>query len=189
MTALEAQIKQLQLQSEKQRGGSAPTEAPQTKQRTGVGAASWPAGPRVNPQADAQIEPLEPTRFGLQKTVKCHLMSVANVALHPTKPVMVTASDDKTWKMWHMPAGDLIMCGEGHKDWVAGIDFHPGGTSLASSSGDGCVKLWDFERQKCVHTFHDHKKVRCGWPWLWAQAFHGRCCVRRAAGARLAREC
>jgi hypothetical protein len=32
-------------------------------------------------------------------------MSVANVALHPTKPILVTASDDKTWKMWHLPGG------------------------------------------------------------------------------------
>lgn len=56
-----------------------------------------------------------------------HLLSVANLALHPTKPILVTASDDKTWKMWHMPGGDLIMCGEGHKDWVAGVDFHPAG--------------------------------------------------------------
>ena len=27
--------------------------------------------------------------------------------------------------MWHLPRGDLIMAGEGHKDWVAGISFHP----------------------------------------------------------------
>jgi WD40 repeat protein len=64
-------------------------------------------------------------------------MSLAALVLHPTKPILVTASDDKSWKMWHLPAGDLIMCGEGHKDWVAGVDFHPGGTSLASASGGG----------------------------------------------------
>jgi WD40 repeat protein len=64
-----------------------------------------------------------------------HLLGVASLVVHPTKPILVTASDDKTWKMWHLPAGDLIMCGEGHKDWVAGVDFHPSGTSLASSSG------------------------------------------------------
>lgn len=44
--------------------------------------------------------------------------------------------------------GDLIMCGEGHKDWVAGIDFHPSGAGLASGSGDASVKLWSFEKQR-----------------------------------------
>lgn len=46
-------------------------------------------------------------------------MPVANLALHPSKPILATASDDKTWKLWHLPAGDLIMCGEGHR-WAAG---------------------------------------------------------------------
>ena len=27
--------------------------------------------------------------------------------------------------MWHLPRGDLIMAGEGHKDWGAGLSFHP----------------------------------------------------------------
>ena len=39
--------------------------------------------------------------------------------------VQVTGSDDKTWKMWHLPRGDLIMSGEGHTDWLAGVAFHP----------------------------------------------------------------
>lgn len=39
--------------------------------------------------------------------------------------VQVTGSDDKTWKMWHLPKGDLIMSGEGHTDWLAGVAFHP----------------------------------------------------------------
>jgi hypothetical protein len=53
--------------------------------------------------------------FSSQFFAQGHLLSVASLAVHPTKPIVVTASDDKTWKMWHMPAGDLIMCGEGHK--------------------------------------------------------------------------
>lgn len=79
--------------------------------------------------------------------------------MHPSKPILVTVSDDKTWKMWHMPAGDLIMCGEGHKDWVAGVDFHPAGIALATGSGDNTVKIWDFEKQRCVLTLSDHKQV------------------------------
>ena len=54
-------------------------------------------------------------------------MSFGNfsVAIHPRKPVVATASDDATWKMWGLPDGDLIMTGDGHKEWVAGLDFHP----------------------------------------------------------------
>ena len=48
-----------------------------------------------------------------------------SVAIHPRKPVVATASDDATWKMWGLPDGDLIMTGDGHKEWVAGLDFHP----------------------------------------------------------------
>lgn len=61
-----------------------------------------------------------------------HLLSVAALALHPTKPILVTASDDKTWKMWHMPGGDLIMCGEGHKVgcWAG---YAPAVTSISSA--------------------------------------------------------
>ena len=36
-------------------------------------------------------------------------MSVSNLALHPKKSILATASDDATWKMWDLPSGDLIM--------------------------------------------------------------------------------
>jgi len=38
------------------------------------------------------------------------------------------------------------MGGEGHSDWVSGLDFNPKGTHLATCSADGSVKLWDFTR-------------------------------------------
>lgn len=53
------------------------------------------------------------------------LFYARSVIIHPKKPVVVTASDDGTWRMWGLPAGDLIMTGDGHKDWVSGLDFHP----------------------------------------------------------------
>lgn len=58
------------------------------------------------------------------------------------------------------------MAGEGHKDWVSGADFHPRGTHLASGSGDMTVKIWDFEKQRCVLTFAKHAQA------VWSVAFH-----------------
>lgn len=53
-------------------------------------------------------------------------------------------SDDETWKVWSVPNCDLLMSGEGHRDWVSGVAFHPHGTMLATSAGDNTVKIWDF---------------------------------------------
>ncbi|KXZ47989.1 hypothetical protein GPECTOR_31g352 [Gonium pectorale] len=146
--------------------GAAPGSAGATTGGPRSGWASLNAPPRRNPYTDLEFPVVPVKMLSLSKTFKGHLLSVANMALHPTKPILVTASDDKTWKMWHMPGGDLIMCGEGHKDWVAGVDFHPAGTCLASGSGDSSVKIWDFEKQRCVATFTDHKQA------IWSVRFH-----------------
>lgn len=154
--------------------GAAPTGASLPPTVAGAGQvvarksgwATIAAAPPKHPYEELEFPPASVKSMTLQKTFKGHLLSVAAVALHPTKPILVTASDDKTWKMWHMPAGDLIMCGEGHKDWVAGVDFHPGGVALASGGGDAAVKIWDFAQQRCVLTFTDHKQA------VWAVRYH-----------------
>ncbi|GFR41830.1 hypothetical protein Agub_g2605 [Astrephomene gubernaculifera] len=146
------------------RSGAAAAAAGTSGPRSGWASLNAPA--RRNPYADLEFPAAPVKMLSLSKTFKGHLLSVANLALHPTKPILVTASDDKTWKMWHMPGGDLIMCGEGHKDWVAGVDFHPAGTCLASGSGDSTVKIWDFEKQRCTATFTDHKQA------IWSVRFH-----------------
>jgi WD40 repeat protein len=58
------------------------------------------------------------------------------------------------------------MSGEGHLDWVGGVEFHPRGNLLATASGDGTVKIWDFVNACCAQTFSEH-----GQP-VWKVAFH-----------------
>lgn len=52
-----------------------------------------------------------------------------------------------------MPNGDIIMAGEGHEDWIGGIEISPKGTQLATCSGDGTIKIWDFLSSQCVGTY------------------------------------
>src|SRR4051794_27289069 len=62
--------------------------------------------------------------------------------------------------MWSIPDFEFLMRGEGHKDWISDCDFHPSGTHLITASGDGTVKLWDFEESVCVASYSDHSQVR-----------------------------
>lgn len=65
--------------------------------------------------------------------MSAHKKAIAGVAAHPTKPIAVTASDDHTWHMWHLPSGERILSGEGHAGWVAGAQFHPKVRRLAAT--------------------------------------------------------
>ncbi len=56
-------------------------------------------------------------------------------------------------------SGELIMSGDGHKDFLTSCDFHPSGQFLSTASGDSTVKLWDFKKAKCVGTYTDHTQV------------------------------
>lgn len=89
------------------------------------------------------------------------------MALHMRKQIVATASDDCTWKIFNMETSENIMTGEGHKDWIAGIDFHPAGSHLVTCGSDRSLKLWDFISSGIAHTFQN---ISTG-P-LWKAKFH-----------------
>eukprot|EP00794_Sanderia_malayensis_P003251 gene3251-3732_t len=103
--------------------------------------------------------------FRLTNTINAHELAVSGLSMHPRKQVLATTSDDKTWKLWSVPGGELIMTGEGHDDWVSDCDFHPSGSKLATASGDSTVKIWDFAKAQCVQTFTDHTHAVWGCNW------------------------
>ena len=116
----------------------------------------FPPDDRENPYAQRSYDIFNAKNLIQAKSFAGHMNAITQMAMHPKKSIVATASDDLTWKIWTLPHGELIMSGEGHKDWVANLDFHPKGTHLATCSGDSTVKIWDFLKAQCVHTFTDH---------------------------------
>ncbi len=80
--------------------------------------------------------------------------------------LVATASDDGTWKIYNMEDGENILSGEGHKDWVSAIDFHPAGSHLVTGGGDKTVKIGDFINSCCNGTFIEHTAP------IWSTKFH-----------------
>ena len=100
------------------------------------------------------------------KTIWAHDKGVAGMALHLKKQIIATVSDDCTWKIFNMEDGENILSGEGHWDWISGVDFHPAGSHLVTGSGDKSIKIWDFINSCCAATFLEHTAP------VWTTKFH-----------------
>ncbi|XP_056392036.1 sperm-associated antigen 16 protein isoform X3 [Hyla sarda] len=129
----------------------------------------FPPDNRVNPLL-AQLKGksshlLKTSGYSLSNTLKAHELAVSCLALHPRKEILVTASDDRLWKMWSIPSGEIIMTGEGHSDWLSGCCFHPNGTRLATCSGDSTIRIWDFAKSECILTLEGHTHAVWGCSW------------------------
>ncbi|KAJ3057646.1 Sperm-associated antigen 16 protein, partial [Rhizoclosmatium hyalinum] len=128
--------------------------------------AMLPMDDRPNVYANADLPSARTDRMKQIHMIKAHSMAVSAIKFHPKKMILATVSDDKVWKMWAFPSGELIMSGEGHKDWIADCDFHPKGAHLATASGDGTVKIWDFGKGVATLTLGDHTQA------VWGCSFH-----------------
>lgn len=76
-------------------------------------------------QIDPEFAPLPAPSDVHLKVWKMRRLFRGRLAMHPRKSILATCSDDGSWKMWSIPNGDLIMSGDGHKDWLSCVDFHP----------------------------------------------------------------
>ena len=73
---------------------------------------------------------------------------VTALAFHPTEPLLVSASKDRTLRLWNPTNGQLYKALDGHTAWVQGVTFLPQATRLASVSADSSVRLWDLTEAK-----------------------------------------
>ncbi|XP_042250162.1 sperm-associated antigen 16 protein [Thunnus maccoyii] len=112
-----------------------------------------------------------PSSFSLSCSIKAHKLPISCIDLHPRKLILASASDDRSWRLWALPAsgekvGQRVLTGEDHSDWLSGCSFHPEGGKLATTSGDTTVRLWDFSRGCCVLTLSGHSQP------TWGCSFH-----------------
>jgi WD40 repeat protein len=95
----------------------------------------------------------------LVKTLTHHAGWVRSVAFSPDGTILASGSDDQTVKLWNMNnirsgefadnagaaevSAELLTTLQGHSSPVLCVAFSPDGATLASSSADQTVKLWD----------------------------------------------
>ncbi len=82
-----------------------------------------------------------------------HAGAIRALAIAPDGRTALSASQDKTLKLWDVATGLEIYAFTGHKAAVDAVAFAPDGLTALSGSSDKTLKLWEVATGKEIRTF------------------------------------
>jgi WD40 repeat protein len=71
---------------------------------------------------------------------------------------ILSASEDRSIRLWDSQTGSLLAQLEGHTAAVTSIKTSPDGKLIASSSEDHTIRLWDYEEEKFIRSLEGHQE-------------------------------
>ncbi|MEH2184656.1 MAG: hypothetical protein V7K64_00540, partial [Nostoc sp.] len=89
-------------------------------------------------------------------TLTGHSDRVTAVALTPDGKRVISASNDRTLKLWNLETGEDERTFNGHSDRVTAVALTPDGKRVISASNDRTLKLWNLETGEDERTFNGH---------------------------------
>jgi WD40 repeat protein len=84
--------------------------------------------------------------------------SVNSIALNPDSKILASAGDNGIVYLWELATGKLVKSFPAHQQAITSLAFSPDGQTLASSSWDKTVKVWQ-TNGNLIHTLTGHEKV------------------------------
>jgi len=101
---------------------------------------------------------VSPTEINLRRVLVGHRAAV-NVVDFDEKYI-VSASGDRTIKVWSTSSCEFVRTLNGHKRGIACLQYHD--RLVVSGSSDNTIRLWDIECGACLRVLEGHEElVRC----------------------------
>ena len=104
---------------------------------------------------------LERANEGALRTLAGHSDSVTAVALAPDGKTAISASEDKTLKIWDTETGSELKTLTGHSSGVNAVDLAPDVKRAISASLDNTLKIWDLLSGKEIASFSGDSSFNC----------------------------
>lgn len=97
-----------------------------------------------------------------ERTYTGHTLAVYCCSFSPTGNLFVSASRDRSVRLWNTATGSCTVMKGGHNGFVLSCNFSPKGTRVVSSSDDRSIKIWNVSTGAKITTLKGHEdKVYC----------------------------
>jgi len=73
---------------------------------------------------------------------------------HPSFPILITGSYDRTVRVWNLETGMEVACLKGHTRAVRALQFDE--AKLITGSMDHTIRVWNWRTGKCIRTLEGH---------------------------------
>jgi len=94
---------------------------------------------------DRSIEVYDAGTLENKLKFRAHDGSITNLVYHPTMPVIASASDDLSVRLWNAENGQLLKIFLGPINEVRSLAFNASGSRLACSSKDKVTRVWEVD--------------------------------------------
>jgi hypothetical protein len=126
---------------------------------TKLALAAWPRGagderPKLRVAVSALSDAVSDLRE--RRVFRGHVDLVATAAFSPNGALVVTASDDKTARVWDVATGQAIAVLGGHDDPVLSAAFSPDGARVVTASYGKTARVWDAATGKAIAVLSGH---------------------------------
>jgi WD40 repeat protein len=102
---------------------------------------------------------MAPLTFPLHNFLGKHEGYVTSTVFSPDGKRIVTASSDRTARVWETETGNPLHVLKGHEDRVRSAVFSPDGKRIVTASSDRTARVWETETGNQLHVLKGHEDV------------------------------